>query len=196
MKSLTQRPRCAFYEIDRQFKLETFVDKLYPDVDTIISFNRDILNNNKLIRSNGTKLNTTLRTYNLSLQETIANEDALLDKPEIKREIVSLRDANTALQSQIRELTIKRDDLVKTLKPALQELSKAYSEAQAFYKRGLSFYYLKIFLLKLLFVLPFFLVFLRLYMKYKKKDSPYSNHNVRFLCLNHIIFTDCFSIFV
>ena len=97
LKSLTQRPRCAFYEIDRQFKLETFVDKLYPDVDTIISFNRNILNNNNLIRSNRTKLNTMLRTYNLSLQETIANEDALLDKPEIKREIVSLRDANARL---------------------------------------------------------------------------------------------------
>ena len=174
LKGITQRPTCVFNELDRQFKLDTFVTALQPDVDTIISFNRNILNNNNLIRSNGTKLNTMLRTYNLSLQETIANEDALLDKPEIKREIVSLRDANVRLKSQIRELTIKRDDLVKTLKPQLQELSKAYSKAQAVYKTQVSFYYLKIFLLKLLFVLPFFLVFFRLYMKYKKKDSPYT----------------------
>ena len=174
LKSITQRPTCAFNELDRQFKLDTFVTALQPDVDTTITFNRNILNNNNLIRSNGTKLNTMLRTYNLSLQETIANEDALLDKPEIKREIVSLRDANVRLKSQIRELTIKRDDLVKTLKPALQELSKAYSKALDLYKTRVSFYYLKIFLLKLLFILPFFLVFLRLYMKYKKKDSPYT----------------------
>ncbi len=174
LQSITQSMKCTFNEIDRQFNLDTFVTGLQPDVDTIISFNRDILNNNNLIRSNRTKLNTMLRTYNLSLQETIANEDALLDKPEIKREIVSLRDANVRLKSQIRELTIKRDDLVKTLKPALQELSQAYSKAQAVYRTKLSFYYLKVFLLKLLFVLPFFLVFLRLYVKYKKRDSPYT----------------------
>ena len=197
LKGITQRPTCAFNEIDRQFKLDTFVTALQPDADTIISFNRNILNNNNLIRSNGTKLNTMLRTYNLSLQETIANEDALLDKPEIKREIVSLRDANVRLKSQVSELTIKKDNLVKTLKPQLQELSIAYSKAQALYKTRVSFYYLKIFLLKLLFVLPFFLVFLRLYMKYKKKGQPlYSNHHFCFLCLDHIILTDCNRIFV
>ena len=174
LKSITQKPACTFSEIDRQFRLDILVNALHPDVDAIISLNRDILNSKTLIGTNDRRLNTLLRTYNVSLQETIANEAALLDKPEIKKEIVSLRDTNTDLRSQIAALTSQRDNLLERIKPALQELSKAYSEAQVFYKRRVSVYYFKIFLLKLLFILPVFLVFFRLYVKYKKKDSPYT----------------------
>jgi len=49
-----------------------------------------------------------------------------------------------------------------------------YAEASEDYKTQIAYYNVKVFILKLLFVLPFFGVFLFLYMKYKKKDSPYT----------------------
>ena len=174
LQSITQEPRCSFTEIDKQFSLDTLVAALIPDVRKIISVNQGISNNGNRIRTNDRTLTGVLKKYNLSLQETIANEDALMDKPEIKNQILSLRSENTKLNAAIKKLTSEREVLIKGVRAKVRELSAAHQKAKDLYYTKTAYYNFKIFLLKLLFVLPFFLIFLRLYLKFKQKDSPYT----------------------
>jgi len=168
------KQRCSFNEIDKEFGLDTLVSGLEPDINKIVEYNKEISIKTNLVSSNERALNDLLRKYDVSLQETIANEDALMDKPGIKNQIISLRTANDDLRAQIDELTTKRDEIILRINPKLEELKNTYSKAQEDYKTRLAYYNFKVFLLKLLFVLPLFGIFLHLYFKYKKKDSPYT----------------------
>jgi len=174
LKAVTQEPRCYFTAIDKKFKLDILVSALKPTINNIISINRDISKKSKQINTNERTIHDLLRTYDVSLQETIANEEALMDKPEIKNQIVTLRAANEKFRAQIKESTPIRDAIIKSIHDRIKELSSAYSRAKDHYNTKAAYYNFKIFLLKILFVLPVFLVFLRLYTKFKKKDSPYT----------------------
>jgi predicted RNA-binding Zn-ribbon protein involved in translation (DUF1610 family) len=174
LKTITRTPKCSFTEIDKKFNLEALVTALIPEVRQIIAINKKISGNRNQIRTNDRTLKEVLGKYNLSLQETIANEDALMDKPEIKKHILSLRESNAQLRSAIHSLNKKRDGLIKEIDARIRELSAAHQQAKDLYSTKVAYYKFKIFLLKLLFVLPFFLIFLRLYLKFKRKDSPYT----------------------
>ncbi|MEE8167735.1 MAG: zinc ribbon domain-containing protein [Candidatus Hydrothermarchaeales archaeon] len=175
MEYIRRKPTCRFNEIDKEFELDTLVNNLDPELNTIIGYNNEISSKQNLIHSNERQLNELLQKYGLSLQETIAEEAAaLMDKPEIKNQIISLRTNNDNLRTEINELTITRDEVVQRITPKVDELKNSHYNAQERYKTRIAYYNLKVFLLKLLFVLPFFAISLSYYLKYKKRDSPYT----------------------
>ena len=174
IESMTYKRFCSFNEMDKKYGLDVVYLNIEHDIDRIVELNRVINNKEQLVRSNERKRSDLLGEYDVSLQEVIADEDALLDKPEIKSRIESLESSNEMLDSEIRQLTSDRDLLIQKIKPDLDRLEVLYTEARDDYKTQIAFYNAKVFILKLLFVLPFFGVFLYLYLKYKKKDSPYT----------------------
>ncbi|MFH1432341.1 MAG: zinc ribbon domain-containing protein [archaeon] len=166
--------RCTYSEIDKKYGIDTLITSLEPDIKTISQYNQQLSEKNSQAYANDMQLNDLLQQYDISLQETMANEDALMDKPEIKRQITTLRTNSDNINAQIKELEAKRSAIIERIDPKLKELKIAYDKADEEYKSKLVYYNIKTFILKLLFILPLFLIFLRYYLRYKKKDSPYT----------------------
>ncbi|MEE8403493.1 MAG: hypothetical protein V3R93_07040, partial [Candidatus Hydrothermarchaeaceae archaeon] len=175
LKRFSQKPTCKFNEMDREFSLDVLVTGLEPDMGIIISYNNQISNKNNQIYQNERQMNELLSAYGISLQETIADEEeVLMDKPEIKSQLLTFRRTNENLKVEIEGLEARRDAVIVDIAPKIEELKVAYGEALETYDTQVAYYNLKIFLLKLLFVLPFFAMSLRYYLRYKKIDSPYT----------------------
>lgn len=174
LESMSYVRTCSFNEIDKKFQLDILYQNIEQEINRIATFNKEINNKQSQIRFNERTINNLLQNYDISLQETIANEDALLDKPEIKSQITSLQTSNDNLNQEINQLTTSRNSVIQTIDSQIQNLDNLYEEAMDYYKTKFAFYKFKIFLLNLLFVLPFFGFSLYFYLKYKKKDSPYT----------------------
>jgi predicted RNA-binding Zn-ribbon protein involved in translation (DUF1610 family) len=175
LKNFHQKPTCRFNDMDREFGLDVLVANLEPEIGIIVSYNKQISSKNSQIYQNERQMSELLSAYGISLQETIAGEEeVLMDKPEIKGQYTELRNENEKLRSELLELEAGRDAEIAKIEPKIKELKDAYSKAQDTYSTRLSYYNLKVFLLKLLFILPFFGASLRYYLKYKKIDSPYT----------------------
>ncbi len=174
IEDMTYKRSCSFNEIDRKYGLDVLYLKIEPDISRIVRLNRDISDKEQLLDSNERRMSGLVGEYDVSLQEVIAEEDALLNMSEIKSSITSLESSNEVLNSEIGQMTSERDLLIQKIKPDLDRLEVLYDEAKDDYKTQIAYYNVKVFILKLLFVLPFFGVFLFLYMKYKKRDSPYT----------------------
>jgi RNA polymerase subunit RPABC4/transcription elongation factor Spt4 len=161
--------------MDTEFGLDVLVTNLEPEINVIISYNNQISSKNGQIYQNDGEMNNLLSAYGISLQETIAGEEeVLMDKPEIKGQYIELRTKNEKLRVELEELGAKRDAEITKIAPKINELRDVYGKAQDAYSTRIAYYNLKIFLLKLLFVLPFFAISLKYYLKYKKIDSPYT----------------------
>lgn len=165
---------CTFSDIDRLYGIEILVKSLEPDIRTIGQYNQQLSEKNSQQYSNEVQLNALLQQYGISLQETMANESALMDKPEIKRQITTLRTKRDNLNAQIKDLEARRGAIIERIDPKLKELKTAYDKANEDYMNKFVYYSVKTFILKLLFILPLFLVSLRYYLRYKKRDSPYT----------------------
>jgi hypothetical protein len=165
---------CTFGDIDRQYGIDLLINLLEPDLKAITQYNQQLTEKLSQQDSNEIQLNSLLQQYGISLQETMANEDALMDKPEIKRQITTLRTNRDNLNTQIKDIETKRRAIIERINPKVNELKTVYDKANEDYKDRFVYYSIKAFLLKLLFILPLFLVFLKYYLRYKKKDSPYT----------------------
>ncbi len=174
LKSIVQKPPCSFNSVDRKFGIPALVEALTPPLEEVIAANVEIQRLFKLIRNNENQLNVLRRKYDLSLQETMAAEEALMDKPGIKKQILALRASTSRSRERIAVLTPERDGVIAKMAAGQAELQKAWEKAKEYYKDKSAWYNFKILILKLLFILPLFLIFLRLYGKHKKKDSPYT----------------------
>ena len=167
-------PYCTFSDIDTQYGIDKLIASIEPDIKTINQYNQQLSEKNGERSSKEMELNSLLQQYGISLQETMANEDALMDKPEIKKQITTLRTDRDNLNAQIKNIEVKRAAIIEKIDPQIKELKIAYDKANEDYKSRFVYYSVKTFLLKLLFILPLFLVFLKYYLRYKKKDSPYT----------------------
>ena len=165
---------CTFGEIDQKFGLDQNFEKVSPEIENITLLNRQIRDIQNVINLREEGLDQLLKKYNISLQEVIAGEQPLLDKPEIKASIISLNNEISSLNQDLADKIQMRDRNIVAVSPVLGVLNNSYKDALDYYKKKLAFYNLAVFLLKLLFVLPLFAASLHFYLKLKKKNSPYT----------------------
>ena len=165
---------CKFNEIDKMFKLDTQYSAISSQINQITSLNSQISSHQNSIRAKEREVEKLNKNYDLSLQEKIANEQAIMDKYGIKGDIVKNQFDISSTNQQIISLENQRNLIVSQISPQVQNLNLSYDEAYKYYQNKSDYYQLKIFLLMLLFVLPFFLVSVYFYFKLKKKNSPYA----------------------
>jgi len=163
-----------FKNIDEKFNIDSLYQNIAEELAQIANLNSNISSNKRDITSNESQIDVQLKNYDISLQEVIADEEALLDKPAIKADITQLNKKNDSLAEENESLIEERDAIIEDIQPELDKLKAAQTEASDYYQTKNAYYNFKIFLLQLLFVLPFFGIFLYLYLKFKKKDSPYT----------------------
>lgn len=108
------------------------------------------------------------RQYSLALQEKTAEEQKkLYFIPDIQRRLESLRQEKTGLE-------IKIDKARGDLKPIDDDLKVRYRDVMKDYRYQWRWYEFKVFLLELLFVLPFFLLVFWGYQRLFFRNSPYA----------------------
>ena len=193
---MTYHPRCIFTEIDKKYGLDQLYKNIESDLNRIKDLNIAINNKNNQIMSSERDMSQLLQVYDVSLQETIAEEDALLDQPEIRTQIILSSESIDKLNEDIAQLNAERDSIIQEITPALETIKTKYEEANDDYKTQMAYYNLKVFLLKLLFILPLFAIFMKLYLKYKKRDSPYTIIVTSILFASTVLFLQVVLVFL
>ena len=163
-----------FNDTDKKFDIDKKIKDIEPEINSIIALNKDISYFENEISSNKSQLDKLLAKYSVSLQEVIAGEQALMDKPSIKSSIISLDNEITSLNERLAGANKDRINKFLLIDPKLDILKIAYEQAEEYYENKIAFYNFIVFLLRLLFVLPLFIVSLYFYFKLKRKDSPHT----------------------
>lgn len=172
LENLTYDPYCYFGNVDAQFGIDVLVDEIDPKVEEIISYNNNI--QEKKWSLNDFDREALILDYDASLLEEIADKEGVFNEENLGNDI-KVTDAEIAsIQQEITELEKSRDALIVEIQPLIAELETLYYDALDYYENQSAWYSFKVFILKLFFVLPFFGFFLWLYLKHKKKDSPYT----------------------
>jgi len=174
LKNLSYQQSCRFTDIDKKFNLDSGYNNISAKIDQIASLNKQISSNEASLRSNEREVSKLSRDYELSLQEKMANEKGIIDKSNVKDDVAQKRNEMDDLKKQNALLGKQRDVIISQVDSEIGTLTKSYDDALEFYKNMEAYYKFKVFLLMLLFVLPFFAVSVYLYLKLKKKNSPYT----------------------
>lgn len=164
----------GFNEVDKKFGLDTTFNNIKPELQKISSLNEIISLNERVIRNLENSIQKLSRDYDLSLQEKMADEDAIMDKSGIKYQITDSRSQISSLNSNNSSLKNQRNSVISQITSSVKSLEQSYDEARDHYLTVIAWYKFKIFLLTLIFVLPFFILSVYFYLKLKRKDSPYT----------------------
>lgn len=164
----------GFNEVDKKFGLDTKFNNIKPKLQEISSLNENIRSNERKIRNLENSIQRLSKDYDLSLQEKMAGENAIMDTFGIKNQITSSRSQISNLKSKINSLEGQRDTVISGISSVINSLEQSYEQAQDYYQTKKAWYKFKIFLLTLAFILPFFALSLYYYLRLKRKNSPYT----------------------
>lgn len=163
-----------FTELDQKYGLESKYYAIKSELDRIQAIDEKLnyLDGQKF--QNTYNLDTASRDYDLSLQEKMAEVPSLVPINDTADNVSTIRATITNIETQITDLRAERTKLVRDIGPELEDLKFTYAEAKTEHRKQVAWFQFKVFLLQLLFVLPFFLVLIFYYLKLKRKDSPYT----------------------
>lgn len=164
----------GFNETDKMFSLDVKFLAINKELQNISELNTQIDENDSNINQLGDSIKNLSENYDLSLQEKMASEDAIMNRPEIKNDIINSRTQINSLQTDIAQKEQQRNEIISRITPAVSELQQSYQEADENYFNAVAWYQFKIFLFTLIFILPFFALSLYFYLKLKQKNSPYT----------------------
>jgi predicted RNA-binding Zn-ribbon protein involved in translation (DUF1610 family) len=177
LKDLTYL-NCSNYwssnEIDRKFELDAKFKRIEPQLQEISSLNKSIRSNEGEIRNLENNIQRLKKDYDLSLQEKMASEKAIMDKFEIKNQITNSRSQISSFRNKISSSEKLRNTIISQITSSVSSLKQIYDEAQNYYQTKKAWYGFKIFLLTLAFVLPFFALSVYFYLRLKRENSPYT----------------------
>ena len=197
LQRINYSPICRFSELDRKFNIENNFNDIEPQINNIISLNKDISGIESRIRENERETDRLLGRYDVSLLEEIAEEEALLiDKSGTKADIALLDSETAELERELAVKTKQRNSKIESLNPKLLVLKNSYDQAMDYYKTKQAWYNFKVFLLKLAFVLPLFGLSLVYYFRLKRKNSPHTIIAGSVLAASSLLFAQILLIFL
>ncbi|MCB9803135.1 zinc ribbon domain-containing protein [Candidatus Nomurabacteria bacterium] len=181
---------CHFSEIDARFGLDSLLASLQNNFDKLTELNSKLSQIEVQIRDNNSQISKAEKTldnlakqYNLSLQEIMAGVPVILDNQNIVQQIQTSRSQLQNFESQGDSLQNQKNSKNEEINQEINQiassnnfskLKKAYADANDYYNRKHAIYNFILFLLELIFVLPFFLFALYFYLKLKRKNSPHT----------------------
>ena len=178
-KNLTKYSICQdrgvpFNDVDKKFGLDEKYNSIKPQLQEIVSLNASIESNNSEVRKLENDIQRLNREYSLSLQEKMAGEKAIANKENIKNEITNTRTKISGIQEENKSLEGKKSFSVSQIDSAAQSIEQVHKEATNYFLNKAAWFRFKVFLLTLVFILPFFAFSIFFYFKMKKKNSPYT----------------------
>lgn len=159
--SYGSKPSCTFSSFEKKYGIPEIYARINPLQAELNKLRQDL-------NSANFGLQREERQYDLGLQEKQAGvPKTLFPVPPIQQNIESLRIRQQELQSQISRLEAE-------LKPLVDKLKILYKDVMRDYRYAWRWYEFKVFLLEMIFVLPFFLFVFWMYRKMLAKNSPYT----------------------
>jgi hypothetical protein len=195
-KTLITIKTAEFTAIDKKFGLDKNFSEIEPALNNILFLNKNLQKNEEDLNEKNQQMKELLGQYGLSLQEIMAKEETLMDKPEIKSQIILLNGEISLLNKKISEEILARDEKIESIRPLLLETKALYKSAMENYKDSVAKYNFIVFLLKLLFVLPFFCISLYFYFKLHRKNSPNTIIVASILTASSALFMEIIVIFL
>ncbi len=165
---------CTFSKIDKKFAIDTEFNKILPSLKKIAQLNTELDDTYYTVQKRKSEIQNLHTEYDLSLQEKIAHEAGITNKDALKETIRGKNKEITFLQSRTKILEANKQKEIQKITPAINRIAAAHDRAKAYYERQNGIYELKVFLLMLGFILPFFLLSVYVYMRLKRKNSPYT----------------------
>lgn len=163
---------CKFSKIDKDYNIDRLYSELELDLNSIVSLNGDILDRKKSLELTQKDINSLLSRYNISIKEKIHNLDKKsFDYQAIKQKFEKLSKMEKETKEKLNVLESQRDFLLDKNQDKIDELRDSYKKAMKNYKSEYKIYRFKLFLLESSFILPLFLIILKIYFKLKAKDS-------------------------
>jgi hypothetical protein len=161
----------SFSDLDREFKLDALYNKISPQLVAIRTLDQSIQSYQDALNQNNYQQRDLRSSYDLSLQEKMANEPGVIDKSKTKESLALLISKSDELQAPLLAAQTEKTKKVQEITPALQELWTAYDSASKKYETQMSWYRVLVFLAELAFALPLFMVITRWYLVLKRKNS-------------------------
>ena len=196
LRDLAYVPAPSFTETDRKFGLDRQFDRVRPELEAVASLNERVSSLKAAINGKNRELEDLLKEYGLSLQEVIAGEEPLMDKPTIRERILGLRADIASLSEELAAVQERRDAAVERVAPEMGLLRERYEAALEHYEGKCARYKLCVFLLWLAFVAPFFAASLMFYLKVKKRNSPYTIVMTAVLCAFSVLLAQVMLVFL
>lgn len=161
----------SFSGLDTEFKLDSLYNKMLPQLVALKTLEQSIQSYQRAIDQNTYQQEDLRSSYDLSLQEKIANEQGIIDKSKIKESLAFLISKADELRTPLLLAQSEKAKKIQEITPNLQELWTAYDRASQKYETQMSWYRLWVFLAELMFVLPLFVIITRWYLVLKRKNS-------------------------
>ena len=152
---------CVFSELEKKYGIPPVFEKRRETAEK--------LNDARVALNEATyNLLDRERQYGLGLQEREVKEiQPLFPTNDIRREIEALREKKSALEGEVKALE-------EEIKPYDDELQELYKGVMRDYRKAWRWYEFKVFLLEMVFVIPFFFLVLWGYFRLLAKNSPYT----------------------
>jgi hypothetical protein len=172
--NLIQYTPCTFNEIDKKFGIDLIYEKMKPTLEELDKISKQVSTVQSQISQSNYSIRSLEERYNLSLQEKIANEQVLYNRQDIQNQISQARSTLQSNQSTLSSLQSRQTQMNASLESLREEMQAASNRAYDYYRRQVTIFSFKIFLLQLLFALPFFIISTFKYFDFKRRNSPYT----------------------
>lgn len=155
------------------------VPSLYQNANDIAQKHDNLAKQNSTLNSQLTSINNSItkkqKEYDLSLQESIADESRVGSTPDaLRAQLQNLEASRTSLNSQIAQLEAQISSAQAELRVGNDQLKQAFEKSKSEFKSDNAKYEFWVFIIRVLFVFPVFFIFLKLYLNLKAKDSPHT----------------------
>jgi hypothetical protein len=160
------------------YEREASIDASYRAVQTQLTeyhnLSNEIASYEKQLSNAQRDRTKKVQNYDVSLQEKQANVESLYQDDVMRQQLSSADSRIEMLTTKISKLKSEQAVLVTQIRSAIPSYESQYKNAIDLYERAYTWYKFKIFLLKVLFVAPFFAISLYQYFKLKRRDSQYT----------------------
>lgn len=180
---------CGFSEREKRQGIIALFEKRKPLTDQVSSIQRKLDGVNISLQQLQQSLDRTRQDYDLGLQERHGNvPNQLFPISPSQQSITELEVQKSSLNQQKIDLTRQVTILNTKLKEIDDQLMAAYKPVLNEYNTALRWYDFYVFLLQFVFVLPFFWLIFALYLKFHRKNSPYTVIFLGILAVASILF--------
>ncbi|MBI3458945.1 zinc ribbon domain-containing protein [Candidatus Azambacteria bacterium] len=172
--TFTTYDKCAFSDREKIVGLSRLYEKVYPSLLMVKNLKKDLDDINQQNESAKYNRSSTVNEYSVSLLETIARKNQVLNMNSLRGSIKNSDDLISSLTTTGNDLQEKINTLENEIRSEILRYKAFFERIEDEYSQDRNIYDLKKFGLSLLFILPVFLFVWRKYWRSKNEGSEYA----------------------
>jgi hypothetical protein len=163
---------CEYSNFDKKFNIESEFVELLPIFRSLVLINSEIKAKEQLLSTVQKDIDRLLSRFNISLKEEIYKLDKKsFDYEKIKSKFEELNRKELENIEFIKTLNTRVENILEKNSDKIEKLKIDYQIAIESYNSEYRLFRFKLFLLESAFILPLFLLILKVYFRLKAKDS-------------------------